>query len=187
MVEISIFERGRGQHGKNILWPPDNIEALKEMLARGVSYTRMADDLNSRFKTDYTRSAIAGKVRRLGLSAPSAVIRSPAEIQARRRARQDRQNLRRRENRASAPKPRVALPPREETKLLCAGIDPLHIELMDLGKNQCRYPYGDGPFTFCGHPKVFGSYCGPHFFLTCGRGLARENAPISERQFQGTW
>lgn len=40
---------------------------------------------------------------------------------------------------------------------------PLNIDLDDLKNRQCRYPYGDGPFTFCGHPVRDNSpYCEEH-------------------------
>lgn len=40
---------------------------------------------------------------------------------------------------------------------------PLNIDLDDLKNRQCCYPYGDGPFTFCGHPVRDNSpYCEEH-------------------------
>lgn len=71
-----------------------------------------------------------------------------------------------------APRPvRVrVVPPAEVIALRCEEIVPLHVTLMDLQPNGCRYPYGDGPFTFCGHPKLIGaSYCLDHFDLCNGR------------------
>jgi GcrA cell cycle regulator len=55
------------------------------------------------------------------------------------------------------------------------------ISLIELGPNDCRYPYGgekDGEaITFCGHPKVPGSsYCVPHFHLTRGDEVPAERA-----------
>jgi GcrA cell cycle regulator len=46
--------------------------------------------------------------------------------------------------------------------LACADITPRNVPMTDLNKNECRYPYGDGPFTFCGHPTDGGSYCAGH-------------------------
>lgn len=38
--------------------------------------------------------------------------------------------------------------------------------LLDLESGDCRYPFGDGPIVFCGHPAVDGSsYCLPHKIL----------------------
>lgn len=39
----------------------------------------------------------------------------------------------------------------------------LNIKLEDLKNSQCRYPYGEGPYTFCGHPVGDNlSYCTEH-------------------------
>ena len=39
-----------------------------------------------------------------------------------------------------------------------------HVDLLELEPGQCRWPYGDGPFTFCGCPTASddGSYCRAH-------------------------
>ena len=59
--------------------------------------------------------------------------------------------------------PYIARAPR----LVCDIPDALHLELWQLRSDDCRYPYGDGPFTFCGHPSFNGSsYCEAHFRLT---------------------
>lgn len=44
------------------------------------------------------------------------------------------------------------------------AIEPRHVTLADLEKNDCRFPFGDSrTFTFCGHPQVDGSsYCAEH-------------------------
>jgi GcrA cell cycle regulator len=44
---------------------------------------------------------------------------------------------------------------------------PKHIRLMDLKPNECRFPLGDGPFTFCGNTTKPGeSYCPHHGYLS---------------------
>jgi hypothetical protein len=40
--------------------------------------------------------------------------------------------------------------------------DPFHIPLVELTAKTCRWPYGDGQFTFCGHEVEHGPYCKPH-------------------------
>jgi len=43
------------------------------------------------------------------------------------------------------------------------------LELHELDRSHCRYPHGDGPFTFCGHEvEQGGSYC-PHHAALCYR------------------
>lgn len=45
----------------------------------------------------------------------------------------------------------------------------LHIGMTELEHNHCRWPYGEGPYSFCGHPKVFGvPYCAFHRELSNG-------------------
>lgn len=40
---------------------------------------------------------------------------------------------------------------------------PLGLALADLEPGQCKWPHGDGPFVFCGHPAVAGeAYCPAH-------------------------
>jgi hypothetical protein len=44
-----------------------------------------------------------------------------------------------------------------------ADVVPLDIDLLELNEQTCRWPDGDGPFTFCGHAPVRGlPYCAPH-------------------------
>jgi GcrA cell cycle regulator len=54
--------------------------------------------------------------------------------------------------------------------LRCVDVSPRHLSLVELERNDCRYPYGGGEdgstITFCGHPRRKGSsYCTPHFHL----------------------
>lgn len=66
-------------------------------------------------------------------------------------------------------------------------IEPRNISLLDLGKRDCRYPYGSGAdVTFCGHPAAEGkSYCA-HHQARCYTDL-RAPAPVggskADRQF----
>jgi hypothetical protein len=47
-------------------WAPEHSDALREFLAKGMSYSEAARAINSRFNTFYTRSAALGRARRLG-------------------------------------------------------------------------------------------------------------------------
>src|SRR5260370_260848 len=51
-------------------WAPEHSQALREYLAKGMSYSEIADAINSRFGTAYTRNATIGRGRRIGLAAP---------------------------------------------------------------------------------------------------------------------
>lgn len=40
---------------------------------------------------------------------------------------------------------------------------PLHLTLLELDDNKCRWPFGDGPFTFCGCAvRDESPYCDTH-------------------------
>ena len=47
--------------------------------------------------------------------------------------------------------------------LRCVEIEPKHISIYELTDDTCRYPYGDGPITFCGRLTwETSSYCAEH-------------------------
>lgn len=149
-------------------WPASHCEALKEHVANGLSYADAADAINARFGTAYSRSAALGRARRMRLAEqepgelPYAEVRLPL-LRIRRRADDFR------------PLEFLRHPPAfgqvDRAPLRCVEIEPRHLTLVELGRGDCRYPYGgdtDGEaITFCGHPRRRGSsYCTPHFHLS---------------------
>lgn len=54
-------------------------------------------------------------------------------------------------------------------------LKPKHISLFQLTNATCKWPFGDGPFTFCGQPSVTGfPYCAHHKALAyAGRPVRR--------------
>jgi len=174
-------------------WAPEHSTALREFIARGMSYADAADALNARFGTAYTRSAAIGRGKRMGLAVPGRPEdrRAPAP-KAPKRSRM----LARKTpgpstsgNTVSETKPSgnaanvahihgagIAGPSTwvnraEPVKLRCVGIQPRLLALVELEDGDCRYPYGgdkDGEaIAFCAHPRLRGSpYCAPHFHLT---------------------
>ena len=50
-------------------WAPEHSDALREFIAKGMSFSEAAQAINSRFNTSYTRSAALGRARRLRLEA----------------------------------------------------------------------------------------------------------------------
>ena len=152
-------------------WAPEHSDALREFIAKGLSYSEAAHAINSRFKTAYSRNAALGRARRLGLGPEDrqqpSMPAKPADGQE-----------------VSAPRAGEfgALPlpwpvpvfkptkPTKPVKLHCVEIEPRHLSLVDLERGDCRYPYGGDEegeaITFCGHPRRAGSsYCTPHFHL----------------------
>lgn len=163
-------------------WPSEHSDALRDYFRKGMSYAEIGRQINARFGTAYTRSAVVGRANRLGLGVqvrmtsplivpylPSgACLILPRPVLP---------NL-------NLP-PKSALKPAAPVKLRCVGVQPRLIPLAELGRGDCRYPYGgdrDGEeITFCGHPRQPGSsYCMPHGRLTRRSGTAsgRADGPV---------
>src|SRR5258705_4923151 len=51
-------------------WANEHLDALREYLARGMSYSEIAKAINAKFKTAYSRSAAIGSARRTGIAGP---------------------------------------------------------------------------------------------------------------------
>ena len=49
-------------------WAPEHCEALRENLAKGMSYSEIAEAINAKFDTAYSRNATIGRARRMGLA-----------------------------------------------------------------------------------------------------------------------
>lgn len=141
-------------------WVPAHDAALTLHLGNFLTFDEAASAINREFGTTYSRNAALGRAMRIGLrshNAPEPRTGFPQKPRARPEP---------------APRPVRArvIPPAEVIAFRCEEIVPLHVTLMDLQPNGCRYPYGDGPFTFCGHPWLIGaSYCVDHFDLCNGR------------------
>jgi len=150
-------------------WAPEHSDALREFLARGMSSSEAAKAINARFHTNYSRSAVIGRSRRMKFAAsgqPEAV--APPRLPSLSRPG---------EHRAVEPGlhglqwPPPVFKPAKRVKLRCISLEPRHLSLIELERGDCRYPYGGDEegeaITFCGHPKRPGSsYCTPHFHLS---------------------
>jgi len=167
-------------------WPSEHSDALREYHAKRMSYLEIAQALNAAFKTRYSRNAVLGRSKRLGLGGRDGPADSsgPCPVEG---PSSKPQGLtpylgKPGERHASgfillAPKFEAVKP----SKLRCAAVAPRHLTLIDLEAGDCRYPYGgdeDGEaITYCGHPRrKNSSYCRAHFRLTRGRGTAAERA-----------
>ena len=163
-------------------WVPEHSDALREFFAKGMSYLEIAEAINAKFKTDYSRSAVLGRAKRLGLGrfdpGPSADLpKPPPKAMPWLSKPQERRT-------AGLWRPMPAFERTETVRLRCVEIEPRRLSLMELERDDCRYPYGGDEegeaITFCGHPKRAGSsYCTAHFHLTRGRGTASERAAVT--------
>ena len=163
-------------------WPSEHSDALRDYFLKGMSYAEIGRQINARFGTAYTRSAVVGRAKRLRLvvpqwmTSPSLAPYLPGEAPVSpRRAVLPNLNV----------PPKSAMKPAAPVKLRCVGVQPRLIQLVKLESADCRYPYGgdkDGEeIAFCGHPRQPGSsYCAPHARLTrrSGTGAARVAGPV---------
>ncbi len=162
-----------------LTWADEHSQALRELLAKRLSFSEIAKAINARFNTDYSRNATIGRATRMGLSAPD---RPEKPVRPKRQRKQHA--LQQPKQRARVSEFQTLRPVFERAaalKLRCVGLSPRHLSVTELEADDCRYPYGgdrDGEaITFCGHPKREGSsYCVSHFHLTRGPGITSERA-----------
>ena len=168
-----------------INWPPEHSEALRECLAKGMSFAESADAINAKFDTAYSRNAALSRAKRIGLASfykPLALPRSPQQLDAPRL--HTIHTIHTIRGCAAESKPLTPNPERpDRVQLRCIQITPRHLPLIDLEVGDCRYPYGGDAegeaITFCGHPqREDSSYCIGHFHLTRGPGTASERAAV---------
>ena len=167
---------------QSIDWAAEHSDALREYLAKGMSFSKIADAINAKFNTTYSRSAAIGRARRMGIAGPDRAKdlaahwpKLPSD------ANPPRLHKPRERYVPARMHPIPALEGAAPVQLHCVEIAPRHLSLIDLEAGDCRYPYGgneDGEaITFCGHPRrASSSYCVAHFHLTCGPGATSERA-----------
>ncbi|AZS20836.1 MULTISPECIES: GcrA family cell cycle regulator [unclassified Caulobacter] len=133
-------------------WSEERTATLKKLWLEGLSASQVARQLGG-----VSRSAVIGKVHRLGITVRETPVRQRVSTA---RA-PSRIAVRQRPSRESVPQ-RIA--PRfervEEDLLPTSGI-------LGLGAHSCRWPIGhpeNDDFGFCGRPKTSarGSYCEQH-------------------------
>jgi GcrA cell cycle regulator len=160
-------------------WAPEHSDALREHLARGISFSQAAARINAKFKTAYTRNAAIGRARRLGIAGPE---RPKALLPAKPTPLERVQESHAVEPPTSPPHwPTAAFNKVAKKKLRCAEVEPRHLALIELEYGDCRYPYGGDEegeaITFCGHRcRPGSSYCTPHFLLSRDPVEPRESA-----------
>lgn len=149
-----------GYNGQNSWWTDDKVALLKKLkLDDHLSFTQIAHEMG------ISRNKVCGKLHRLGLTSPAPFMRDRVEKPPRKR--KPRITIFQANGSSSHRRIILRAESKDAIKLRCAGIEPRNLGLLDLQRNDCRYPYGDGPFTFCGHAQLDGSpYCAAHARLT---------------------
>jgi GcrA cell cycle regulator len=137
-------------------WTSERTALLIRLWKDGVSAGLIARKLGQ-----VTRSAVIGKVHRLGLSGRSTIKQLPT----------CNGFLKKPSRPIKIPNPpKVAFvkptPPKPRVvAILFDAPEPRMLPLEALRDNECHFPIGDplkGGFGFCGHPKERGAYCAAH-------------------------
>lgn len=150
-------------------WTDERVAALRKLWAEtGKSAAEIARELGG----GLNRNAVIGKVHRLGLSGRASANPlgrpaqpkppSPAGVPSRglvpKKQAKPRPDI--------PPARQVIVPapdPKPEPPLMAKPAPSLRLQLQDLSKSQCKWPEGDGPFTFCGHRRFADTpYCREH-------------------------
>jgi GcrA cell cycle regulator len=147
-------------------WHDDHCAELTRLLATGMIYREIARAINEKFGTNFSKNSVVGKVCRLGLTPPEKP-KAPPYVRKPKPRRAEFDVIRIVSANGNSNGMRVLRTVvLEQAKLRCVEIVPRHLSLIELEPGDCRYPYGDGPMTFCGHPKLgWSSYCIAHHAL----------------------
>jgi GcrA cell cycle regulator len=144
-------------------WTQEQSDALEaHVRTGGKTYAEAVIAINETFGTTFTRNSAIGRANRIGLQSPKKE-RKP-KLPRINKARKTQVRIVAANGNSNAM--RVIETVVTDYKLRCVEIIPRGLTLLELEKNECRYPSDDAPFTFCGHPVKDGSsYCTPHHFL----------------------
>jgi GcrA cell cycle regulator len=149
-VRNKLRRLGLSRPDKISIWTDERIEELKRLFNEKLSATETAAKMGG----GLTRLSIIGKWHRLGLKrGRKDTYRRPVGLQAR--------------------KPTICSvsqwsafsiesKPQKLPDEPVVDVTPFHISLDELSVKTCRWPYGKGPYTFCGCDVVSGPYCVAH-------------------------
>jgi GcrA cell cycle regulator len=138
-------------------WTAEQIDYVKALVEEGLTGGMIAKGMSERFRLTFSRSAIIGKLRRLGIALANA---RDAEVGRRISV------AKRKANAARPPRPRKQLSrrfslPRFEIPDPDTFDNAIPLEqrkqLLELKNNHCRWPIGDPckpGFFFCGAPEA---------------------------------
>jgi GcrA cell cycle regulator len=143
-------------------WTTERVETLRTLWADGLSGSQIARRMRAP-----THNTVLGKMARLGLTGQTGP-RKPRKSRARRPRVQPVSlagSTAPRERIAPLPGPKLVpcdLPPADVSEPATDFVGP-RLSVLGLNARTCKWPFGDGPFTFCGRPVKSGSvYCSGH-------------------------
>lgn len=173
------------------LWTDAADAALREMWAQRLTARQIADTLALGARPGCTRSAVIGRVNRLGLHRSTAAeIRLAAKKRLFTQTAQRARDAKRLARRAAAQKaPPAVAPPVAEADVFAALPPRAGVTFFDLREGQCRWPCGDhldlSYLRFCGAEAPVGeSYCAAHHTLAWRPRPKKSSGPRQERKEQ---
>jgi GcrA cell cycle regulator len=137
-------------------WTPETTADLVKFWGAGLSAGHAADKLGRSQADPVSRSAVLGKLHRLGL------LKRKAAAQP--RGMNDFHKIsRRRGAYAGGAGFRPALPPQPFTPSAIVVDSPAPLVFLDMPRHgRCRWPLDTDPFTFCGNACTGAVYCTGH-------------------------
>lgn len=167
-------------------WTPERDRDLTLLVDEGLTCARIADRLSEMHNDEFTKNSVIGRARRLCLVHARAP--GPNENSGHRKRRLATRgenahivrNLRKLKEQMAEPAPIFrTLPVAEVSDRDIAS--PLYLTIMELERDNCRWPYGEGDFRFCGRQTKEGSaYCDHHSQLAFD-GKTRKPVHVPER------
>jgi GcrA cell cycle regulator len=150
----------------NSPWADERVTKRLRVLWSDHSATQICGVLFSEFGVSLSRNAVVGRLHREGLTVEQKRTVHPLTRGEKKPKGQPRLRVVRANSNSTARRMIVTHTPAQLRELRCIEIISLGKALIDLEPNDCRYPYGDGPFTHCGHPQLAGRpYCPGHVAL----------------------
>lgn len=145
---LGLVPRGSGGPA----WSNEKKALLRQYWSEGDTFSEIGKKLGC------SRSAAIGAAARMGLQ--RRLIKLPSAERVKNKTKHNTRNGVRIVKKHKRNRPFLALVP--------TTITPKYKSLFELGAGECRYPFGDGPFTFCALPCE-GSWCSFHRTLvwTC--------------------
>jgi hypothetical protein len=138
-----------------LTWKPEHDAQLKTCRNNNLSFAESAADIISRAsrlgfpKEEKRVSASKGgkaTAKRIAVSRPKPSKPTPLP---------------------DIPSSELAIEPDELEEIDLPGGAPALITVLDLKAHHCRFPFGEGPFHFCGkHRREKFPYCSEHIVLT---------------------
>lgn len=153
-------------------WTAERVEMACTLWREGYTASQVAMQLGG-----VSRSAVLGKLNRLGVGRRDAPPRQPLHVRMRQRRRQEKGE------RAYFRQPAARLLKTEQA----TEQQPLHVKLLDLGPHDCRWPFGDRPnYTFCGARQAAdSSYCPTHRAMSLRSGTQKDFDRMAGRAMHG--